>query len=473
MPKNYKTPLTLLIILSLAAILYLPSLKYSFSQDDFIHLSQSQASSLFEVINFFNPLVHFTDIFHYRPLSTQFWFFINYSIFGYNPLVFRIESLLTHLLNSLLFYLIIKKLFKNSRLALLSTFFYSTSAIHFLSIYYISSFQQLLKSTFIFLSLYSYLVFIDHKKYLNLIYSLLFFLLSLLSKELSIIFPFILLPITYIYSSQKFEKLLKQTKYLIPFFIITFIYFVIRLLSSQTFLSKASGYSLAFSPISIAQNLKWYLIWLFGFPEIVSSAPSINPFLLPSFFTPLPYGTLFLTTALFFIVLIFTSLKKINLKLFSSLVILSSISLLPVLFLKNHSYPQYLDLALLGTAPLLSLILISSNPFKKLLLPFILATFFLVQFFSLSLSEQTHWTTHRSIVSTHYYKYLLKEHPALPKDSTLIFTGTKLQTKELEITLAKSYGPKIWYPQLKNVIYSSDPQITPPPSSITYPITVY
>src|SRR3990167_5846490 len=106
-----------LILLFAAVLIFVPSLKYDFSQDDFIHLYHSRASSLQDVINFFNPNNSYTDIFFYRPLTTQFYFFINQLLFGINALPFRIEALVGHLVNGFLFYLIVRKLWQDELVA--------------------------------------------------------------------------------------------------------------------------------------------------------------------------------------------------------------------------------------------------------------------------------------------------------------------------------------------------------------------
>src|SRR5690242_2019432 len=106
-----------------------------FSQDDFIFLYWSKANNLKEFLNFFNPFTHPKDIFFYRPLSTQLYYFLNQKFFGLNPLPFQVEAFLFHFLNSFLFYLITLKLWRNKKVAVLSGFLYAISAIHFLSLF--------------------------------------------------------------------------------------------------------------------------------------------------------------------------------------------------------------------------------------------------------------------------------------------------------------------------------------------------
>ena len=172
----------LLILPALAAILAFGlSLQYSFFQDDFINFSASKVSNPTDFLNFFNPYTRFPDLFFFRPLSTQFWYFINHSLFGVNALPFHIEALILHIANSYLIYIATMMLFRKKNLALISSTLYALSAVHFISLYYISTFQELAKTFFMLLGVITFTKF--------KLWSYASFILALLSKESAIIFP--------------------------------------------------------------------------------------------------------------------------------------------------------------------------------------------------------------------------------------------------------------------------------------------
>lgn len=465
----------LIIIPILAILAYLSSLKYYFSQDDFIHLSASKISSFPEFLNFFNPFYQFPDMFFYRPLSTQAYFFINQSLFGLNPLPFRIEAIIIHAINSWLFYLIIKHVWKNQKVALLSGIFYGVSAVHFLSIFYISGFQEVIRAFFIFLSILFFFKFKDTQKPQAFIGSMLCFIAALLCKENSLVLP-ALLPILEIMrkNSSLKETFRDNIKLVIPFLVISVAYLVFRIISIQTVFEKG-GYNASFSILDISQNLKWYLLWSFGLPEVLSTYPSLKPDSLIQFGKDLRFGNLVLILAsIFTLIVLFLSVTcRFSKKLltFSALIFLVSIS--PALILQGHRYPYYLNVSLLGFLPILSLIL-NQKGFKNILATAGIIIFIALQFFSLALSEDSHWTTHRSEVAEFYNQNFTKDYPTLPENSTVIFVGEGNIPKELSVTLAYHYSLSLWYPgKIKEVKYLTPNEAKNWPQAILYPISLY
>lgn len=446
--------LRFLVLLLLPAIIYSQSLNYYFSQDDFIHLYSSKAETLGQFLNFFNPNAQFPDIFFYRPLGTQVYFFINESLFRLNPLPFRVEILLFQSLNILLFYFLVKNLWNNSKIAFLSALFYGMSAVHFLSIFYISAFQEVLRMTFIFSALLLFIKYLKSHKINWYIGSNILFIGGLLSKETSVVFPMIILGTTYLFNKSIKDSIIKA----IPFWLITASYFVIRLVGFQQIFGKGE-YTYSLNLINLIQNLKWYLIWSFGIPEILSTYPSLKPVSLIQFTKDFPLGlSLVIFLFLFLITLFFLIIKvrKFPRNMFLYGVFVFFISLSPVLILIGHKYPQYLDLAMLGYLPILSFYIVSGFKWKYIVIVCIFS-FLLVQIFSLRITEKSHWTTHRSNVAKFYFDQFKGKKIDLD-DSKLILVGSEIQTKEVSVALAKSYAFWIWYPNYSSEIKYLSPQ---------------
>lgn len=442
------------LIFFITFLFYFQSFNYFFSQDDFIHLDASKAQNFGQFLNFFNPYAIFEDIFQYRPLSTQLYFFLNNSFFSINHLPFRIEILLFHFINIYLFYLLVFNTIKDKKVALLSSLFYGVSAVHFLSIFYISSFQQILKSTFIFLSILSfqkYVISLDKKL---IVISLLSFVAALISKETSIILPLLIIPLDVIrVGNIKFKLFFSR---LWPFLLISIFYLLIKVFSFQATFNQG-GYQITTDIFDLTTNLKWYFLWIFGLPEALQFYPSLKPLSLIQFSKGMPFGIATLTSffILFISALILFVKNVIPKKLLFILALLFFIPLLPVLFLKNHSYPQYLDLSLLAFLPLLSLLIINSKTKAlKILSMLTIFSFLGLQFFSIQLSIYTHWTTYRSDLAYKYYQYLLVDHPSLPANTTIIFNGRQDLLDELKVALANMHALRVWYPEkVKEVLY--------------------
>lgn len=462
-------------IIFASLIAYFSSLNYGFSQDDFIHLYSSSASSISAFLNFFNPFFRYPDIFFYRPLSTQVYFFINTTLFALNPLPFHIEGLILHSINSVIFYSLIKKIWQNSKIAFTSATFYAVSAVHFLSLYYISAFQEIARIFFILLFLLIFLNYLESKKKRLYLLSIAFFIASLLSKETSLVAPLLLFPLIILkQKEQPIFLILKSTfKLMIPLFIVVIIYLGIRTTGLQSIFSEGA-YNTTFSLPQILQNLKWYVVWTVGLPEILSSYPSLKPQSLIQFGKDLPFGNILIGLSLVFIVISGLLLFKFKT---DKRILLASLSLfliplLPVLVLQGHRYPQYLDLSFLGVLPIMAYMFLQKAKIKRVLGIAGITIFILIQIFSIKLSEQTHWTTKRAQVANYYYESIKKAYPNLPDNSEVNFIGTEISTRELSFALAQKYALLVWYPnKVKKVNYSSG--LITNDALIIFPITIY
>lgn len=440
----------LVIALILFPILaYYPSLFYGFSQDDFIHLSAVQISSFNEFLNFFNPFYQFPDMFFFRPLSTQLYFFINYQLFGLNPLPFHLAGLLLHLLNISLVYKV-TRLIWGRKIAAISAGLFGLSAVHFLSLYYISAFQQLLRTCFMLLSIIFFIYFQFTKQIKNLGLSLVFFITSLLSKETGIILPLLFIPIEALRNQPKplstlIYPILKASW---PFYGITAVYLIIKLAGFQTLFNQG-GYGLDFSLTQVFSNLKWYGLWLLGFPEIINTYPSIKIPSIIQFTKDYTYSLpLTISLAISLLITAFFTFRKI-LRLKKPLALsaaLMVIPLLPVVFLKDHIYPHYLDLSLLGFLPVFVYINMAHQSKLKFLGVAAILGFILAQVYSLPISQTTHWATNRSEAAKTYHQILTSQLIGQSGTSAIEFIGTKQQVKELSVILAKNYAIKIWFP---------------------------
>lgn len=478
--KNY---LIFLLIILTGIVAYYPSLRYGFSQDDFIFLYISKVQTFNQFLNFFNPFATFPDFFFYRPLTTQVFYFINQSLFGLNPLLPHIEGLVLHLINSILFFCIIKKIWQNTLLAFLAAFFFTISAAHFLSLYYIAAFQEIGRIFFTFLSIFLFLNYLDTKKNYNYLGSLIAFILALLSKETSIVTPLLFLPIEILRKKEVgFLKVSKSIlKPAVPFLGVIVTYIIIRYLGFQSVFNEGS-YNLTFSLREILQNIKWYWLWSFGLPEIISSWPSLKPLPLLQFGQALPFGNLVLLFFIFLLITIIINLFFLIYNFSRKILIISLIiylvSLSPVLILQQHSYPQYIDLAFLGFLPILAWLL---NPLSSNRLIFRITSllgiilFVVLQFTSLKLSERTHWTTHRAMVADYYYHDLLKNYPSLEEGTEFIFRGEKQVIYEVSLALAQKYALLVWYPdKVKSVEYQRpNSKISPNAKTIFYTVSLY
>ena len=172
----------------LTFLLYFPSLNNFFVLDDFIRLKAISAGSMSENFHFFPvPLIIYRII---------------YLIFGLNPVPVRILNIIINSLVCVLVYNLSFKIFQkydkanNAQIIFLNAFLcsllFAVHYIHVETIIYFSELHELLYTLFYVLGIISYLKFSEDSRLKNLFLLILFYLLSLLSKETAVSFLLLL-----------------------------------------------------------------------------------------------------------------------------------------------------------------------------------------------------------------------------------------------------------------------------------------
>lgn len=164
----------------------------------------------------------------YSPLNTFFIFLIKHAA-GFNPFYFHLYSLLLHTCNAILLFIIIKKVTDHNKISNYISFF---SSLLFLfhplqieTVAWVSASKWLLVTFFMLLSILFYLQFRIRAMNFCLLYSFLFFVLAILSKEIGVVLPLLIL-IIEIYFFRKSYLVLKN---LIPFLLLALLFGVFTL----------------------------------------------------------------------------------------------------------------------------------------------------------------------------------------------------------------------------------------------------
>jgi len=133
----------------------------------------------------------------YLPI-TALSFSVNFKYAQYNPKPYLVVNLIIHLLNVLLVFILLHKLFKNQWLTIFVGALFALHPMQAESVSYVAGRRDILYAIFYFASLVSYLNYIElkHKKWK--LYCLLFFVLSLFSKGQAIALPATLVLIDFI-----------------------------------------------------------------------------------------------------------------------------------------------------------------------------------------------------------------------------------------------------------------------------------
>jgi len=420
--KNNYYVYTLVAICLVALILYFPSLANFYTNDDFFHLRISQVNSFKEFLNFFNLFKSPEGWGLYRPLTTQVFYFLTVKFFNLSPLPLHIISFLTFFVIVFLVSEFTRIIIKNKNIALLSAFLYATSATHFGHLYFLGAYQEL-GMTLFFLS--SVIFFVKYEintktkyavKYLFL--SFIFFIMALMSKETALVLPPILV-LTYIYF-----KLIKRINISIKTFIFSILPYILTLLIYLFLRFRYYGfvsgdsYLWNFSPFKAINTLSWYGLWAFNIPEMlvdfVGPGLHLNPNLLKYWSKEIiPIFTLFvLQIFLVFGLMIksFINRKKIS-KEKCFLLIFSFfwfvLTLIPIIFLSIHKFTFYLTLPLIGIVLVLGYLL-KEAMINRVGIGLFLAVWIITSVLTLRFTIQTNWITQGEKVSEKVYLYFLK-----------------------------------------------------------------
>jgi lipoprotein NlpI len=134
---------------------------------------------------------------NYHPL-TMLSLTLNYQISQLDPFSYLFFNYLLHLFNTaLVFYFIFKISNRNVEVAFLSSLIFGIHPMHVESVAWVAERKDVLYTFFFLLSLLQYWRFIDSGKKSGLWLSLLFFILSLLSKPAATILPLVLILLDY------------------------------------------------------------------------------------------------------------------------------------------------------------------------------------------------------------------------------------------------------------------------------------
>lgn len=366
------------LIFLASLILFYPSLNYYFFQDDWFVLNWVNSQ------NFLSFFQFRTDIIYWRPLSMPLFFALGNYLFNLNPLGFHLIAFTFHLSNTVLVYLLIRALNLSKTSSLLGSFFYATSAFHFIPLSWLSTTSYVTGTAFILSSLIFYL-----KSKIKI--SFILFLFALMSTELALTIPPLIL-ITKGFKKRIFISL-------IPYAAVLLIYFLARFIIFPVPAKGEYGFNLN---LKVLVNLFWYFLWNFNFAEKFSTIFFLSnlkqsPALFTQFAKVLIMPSILL---LGFLVGIFTLKIKFKEILFGMSWFF--IGLFPVIFLANHAYPAYLTIASIGLIYICVQLLERITKRRPFLLSSLVIIWLISSYLTLLFTRENHWVANLQAISRAY-----------------------------------------------------------------------
>lgn len=225
--------LPIVIVIVAAIVPYIFVSNFQFISDDHSLIEDNILIKSNSIIPIFNrdfwSVTWFKGSGYYRPLTIlSYW--LQYHIFGVNPASYHIINILIHITNALFIFLLMPHIFSHIKKEswLVASILFAVHPIHIESVTFISGRTDLICTLFILLALFFYVVFRNRGKWWFLILFSFFYLFALLSKELGIVVPLIILGYEFLSSSTRWRRLLIS---FIPVIVVSMLYLIMRIQS--------------------------------------------------------------------------------------------------------------------------------------------------------------------------------------------------------------------------------------------------
>lgn len=246
------------VLAAMAFLVLIPSLGNYFVADDFIWLRWAYKTRIPEIPQLFID----AQGFFYRPLAKA-YFVLTKPFFGLRPGGYHLVDFFLHGSCVLAAYFLTLRLTKKKLVALLAGLLFLIHPVNAESVLWVSSTSALLAGFFYLWGFWAYVLWRDsRRRWRGLFYlaSVLVFAFGLVSHELMITFPLVLILFDYVFRQFKRTGWLKRIAAYLPFWFLVAVYLWVRNVVAQAHgLSGDYNYNLRHLPFNFVGNLIGYL----------------------------------------------------------------------------------------------------------------------------------------------------------------------------------------------------------------------
>ncbi len=362
------------LIFFLTLLLYLPSIKIPFVNDEIAFIQRNQPTNLSDLPGLFNKKDY--DGYYYRPIG-NFVSGVSTLVFHYNFKYYRIINLLLHAIAGILLYYFLYFLLQDNQKKIIIAVFAALFFIAFpLNDYVIFWQTDLFDRLMLIFYLAGLLNFVRH----NLkpgFFSLLFFLMAMMSKEMAFSFPLIIFLITFFFKNAD-KRIYKSLLTSLPYIALMAIFIFLRIILFNNDVFTAKDAHSAGTLFDIIKNYSLFS-GLLVFPFFIRE---IQFFFLSH---KLLAGILIIPLAIPLIYFLFIRIKREPLLIFFILFVVITIAPASRLFLR-----WYLYLPEVGFSAFLSYLIFSSKV-RANKLSYILASVILVIYSGALVIKEKSW----------------------------------------------------------------------------------
>lgn len=212
---------------------------YNTLQNDFVFDDESVVQNYTAIRDLSNIPKFFTaeEGFHkvigryYRPVVST-TYALDYSMWGLNPYGFHLTNIIINTISSLLLFSILYRLFIDYKYGLLaslvSSLLFAVHPVHTEAVSWISGRTDSLVTLSFFASFLFYILYREENTNKYFIYSLIFYTFGLLTKEMIVTFPLIIILFDFLWKRKTLKEILTNWKIYLVYILLTIIYIIIR-----------------------------------------------------------------------------------------------------------------------------------------------------------------------------------------------------------------------------------------------------
>jgi len=217
-----------------AFLVFFNTLDNDFAFDDESVVQNYQAiRNLSNVPKFFTAQEGFHKVIgnYYRPIVST-TYAVDYATWGLTPKGFHLTNNLINLIASLFLFAILSRLFSKYKFgilaSLIATLIFTAHPVHTEAVSWVSGRTDSLVTLFFFAAFYFYLGYYEERENKYLILSLVFYSFGLLSKEMIVTFPVIILLFDFIWRKKSLKEIYLDWKIYLYYIALTVVYLIIR-----------------------------------------------------------------------------------------------------------------------------------------------------------------------------------------------------------------------------------------------------
>jgi protein O-mannosyl-transferase len=252
-----KATIPVLLLLIITAAVFSPSLRNGFTNwDDNILVTENNG---IKTLNWHNTAEIFSTTYGnlYHPLVLM-SYSLEYLLFKLNPAAYHFTNLTLHLLNILLVFMLIYLMTENTPVSFISALLFGIHPLQVEPVAWVSGRKDLLFAFFFLAALACYSIYLkkdNSPRYY--IFSLLFFVFSLLSKAMAVTLPLVLLLFDYGYRRKPGKRMLAEK---LPFFAVALCFSFITVKAYRGNMDPAGHGSLLSAAGIVCYGLIFYLV---------------------------------------------------------------------------------------------------------------------------------------------------------------------------------------------------------------------